>query len=58
MKKLYRCLQCGKVTIAKYKESPNLGSYYVVKCKCGNKGSSGDNWEYKIKGFIKEKPEN
>ncbi len=47
----YTCNKCGDKTKATYKESPNYGSHYTVKCECGNSGNSGFSYEYDIDGF-------
>jgi len=47
----YECLSCGKVTRGIYKENPQFGSYFFVRCSCGKKGNSGMDWDYEIAGF-------
>jgi DNA-directed RNA polymerase subunit RPC12/RpoP len=50
----YKCDKCGSVIKGEYSESPQYGSHYTVRCKCGNKGNSKSDWSYNIDGFTKE----
>lgn len=55
--KKYRCLLCSRIIRGLWRESPEIGTYIRVKCKCGNAGSSGTDWKYSVAGFEKQ-PEN